>query len=105
VRLSAARSGAAALAACLAHPTRGHTGFAKLMVWSFLVGVPERPGPDTLSRFVEQGTAKSGAEACRTRPTLGVAAQLVGQALAERRGASPPGIRAPLGIESMGYAL
>jgi hypothetical protein len=63
VRLSEARSGAAALAACLAHPTRGHTGFAKLMVWSFLVGFPERPGPDTLSRFVEQGTAKSGAEA------------------------------------------
>jgi hypothetical protein len=63
VRLSEARSGAAALAPCLAHPTRGHTGFAKLMVWSFLVGFPERPGPDTLSRFVEQGTAKSGAEA------------------------------------------
>jgi hypothetical protein len=32
------------------------------MVWSFIAGFAERLVPDTLSRFVEQGTAKSGAK-------------------------------------------
>lgn len=37
--------------------------YAKLMVWSFLAGFAERLVPDTLSRFVDQGTSKSGVKA------------------------------------------
>ena len=39
-----------------------YADYAKLMVWSFLAGFAERLVPDTLSRFVEQGTAKSRAK-------------------------------------------
>lgn len=37
--------------------------YAKLMVWSFLAGFAERLVPDTLSRFVAQGTSKGGGKA------------------------------------------
>jgi hypothetical protein len=47
----------------LAMAPETYTDFAKLMVWSFLAGFAERLVPDTLSRFVEQGTAESGAKA------------------------------------------
>jgi hypothetical protein len=40
-----------------------YSDYAKLMVWSFLAGFAERLVPDTLSRFVEQGTSKSGGKA------------------------------------------
>lgn len=41
---------------------KAYSDYAKLMVWSFIAGFAERLVPDTLSRFVEQGTAKSGAK-------------------------------------------
>jgi hypothetical protein len=61
--LSAPADGVDLLKFLLATVPATSADFAKLMVWSFVAGFAERLVPDTLSRFVEQGTANSGSKA------------------------------------------